>query len=234
MLQLSLDGRRLYVTNSLYSTWDNQFYPDLPLVAAARELQPGQRDGDRPRLLRRLLRPPGRVARAHEVRLQGGDYDGDLPRPTFAHVAGVPLEESLLALAPVASAFALLVGARLGSSPRGAGVGSARASRPRRRSSTPRSASSFAPATAGSRRVRSPKGASHGLVHYYFGSMENLLARVLERYTERMIARQRAMYAAPGVPFLEKWRTAMRPRCRPRVPEGLVRATDARDGAAPR
>ena len=29
MLQLSLDGKRLYVTNSLYSTWDNQFYPDL-------------------------------------------------------------------------------------------------------------------------------------------------------------------------------------------------------------
>src|ERR671914_581845 len=29
MLQLSLDGRRLYVTNSLYSTWDNQFYPEL-------------------------------------------------------------------------------------------------------------------------------------------------------------------------------------------------------------
>ena len=29
MIQLSLDGRRLYVTNSLYSTWDNQFYPGL-------------------------------------------------------------------------------------------------------------------------------------------------------------------------------------------------------------
>ncbi len=29
MLQLSMDGRRLYVTNSLYSTWDNQFYPGL-------------------------------------------------------------------------------------------------------------------------------------------------------------------------------------------------------------
>jgi AcrR family transcriptional regulator len=53
-------------------------------------------------------------------------------------------------------------------------------------------------------------GANHGLVHYYFGSMENLLGRVLERFTERMIARQREMYAAPGVPFLEKWRTAMR------------------------
>jgi AcrR family transcriptional regulator len=53
-------------------------------------------------------------------------------------------------------------------------------------------------------------GANHGLVHYYFGSMENLLARVLERFTDRMIARQRAMYAAPGVTFAEKWRTAMR------------------------
>jgi methanethiol oxidase len=29
MLQMSMDGRRLYVTNSLYSTWDNQFYPNL-------------------------------------------------------------------------------------------------------------------------------------------------------------------------------------------------------------
>ncbi len=29
MLQLSMDGRRLYVTNSLYSTWDNQFYPNM-------------------------------------------------------------------------------------------------------------------------------------------------------------------------------------------------------------
>ncbi|HEY6777690.1 MAG TPA: TetR/AcrR family transcriptional regulator [Thermoleophilaceae bacterium] len=53
-------------------------------------------------------------------------------------------------------------------------------------------------------------GANHGLVHYYFGSMENLLVRVLERFTERLIARQRAMYAARDVPFIEKWRTAMR------------------------
>src|SRR3954469_7854391 len=29
MIQLSFDGRRLYVTNSLYSSWDNQFYPEL-------------------------------------------------------------------------------------------------------------------------------------------------------------------------------------------------------------
>src|SRR5919108_165281 len=29
MIQLSFDGRRLYVSNSLYSTWDNQFYPGM-------------------------------------------------------------------------------------------------------------------------------------------------------------------------------------------------------------
>jgi len=29
MLQLSLDGKRLYATTSLYSGWDKQFYPDL-------------------------------------------------------------------------------------------------------------------------------------------------------------------------------------------------------------
>ena len=29
MLQLSLDGRRLYVTNSLFSSWDDQFFPDI-------------------------------------------------------------------------------------------------------------------------------------------------------------------------------------------------------------
>jgi len=50
---------------------------------------------------------------------------------------------------------------------------------------------------------------NHGLVHYYFGSIENVLVRTLERFTERLIERQRAMYAA-DVPFIEKWRTAMR------------------------
>ena len=29
MIQLSLDGKRLYVTTSLYSKWDKQFYPNL-------------------------------------------------------------------------------------------------------------------------------------------------------------------------------------------------------------
>lgn len=29
MLQLSLDGKRLYVSSSLYSPWDKQFYPKM-------------------------------------------------------------------------------------------------------------------------------------------------------------------------------------------------------------
>ena len=59
------------------------------------------------------------------------------------------------------------------------------------------------------RRVAEEAGVNHGLVHYYFGSNENLLVRALERFTERLIERQRALYAA-DVPFVEKWRTAMR------------------------
>jgi AcrR family transcriptional regulator len=69
---------------------------------------------------------------------------------------------------------------------------------------------SVGPAGITTRALAEEAGANHGLVHYYFGSMENLLARVLERFTDGLIARQRAMYTAPDVPFIEKWRTAMR------------------------
>lgn len=58
------------------------------------------------------------------------------------------------------------------------------------------------------RRLAEEAGANHGLIHYYFGSMEQLFLQVLERFTSRLVERQRAMYAA-DVPFLEKWRTAM-------------------------
>src|SRR3954462_5025821 len=58
------------------------------------------------------------------------------------------------------------------------------------------------------RRLAEQAGVNHGLVHYYFGSNENLLVRALERFTERMIERQRALYASDE-PFVEKWRTAM-------------------------
>ena len=59
------------------------------------------------------------------------------------------------------------------------------------------------------RRLAEEAGVNHGLVHYYFGSIENVLIRTLERFTERLTQRQREMYAA-DVPFIEKWRTAMR------------------------
>ena len=58
------------------------------------------------------------------------------------------------------------------------------------------------------RRLATEAGLNQGLVHYYFGSMDEVLVQVLERFTGRLVARQREMYAQ-DVPFLEKWRTAM-------------------------
>ena len=58
------------------------------------------------------------------------------------------------------------------------------------------------------RRLAEEAGVNHGLVHYYFGSIENVLAQTLERFTSRLIERQRALYAGEG-PFLDKWLQAM-------------------------
>ena len=44
------------------------------------------------------------------------------------------------------------------------------------------------------RALAAEAGANQGLVHYYFGSIEEVMLRVLNRFTERLIARQRAMY----------------------------------------
>lgn len=68
MLQLSMDGRRLYVTNSLYSTWDNQFYPGMSPWMLKIDCDP---DGGM------TLDPDFNVdfgtARGHEIHLPGGD-----------------------------------------------------------------------------------------------------------------------------------------------------------------
>jgi AcrR family transcriptional regulator len=58
------------------------------------------------------------------------------------------------------------------------------------------------------RRLADEAGQNHGLVHYYFGSVDELLLQTLERFTGRVLERQRAMYGTDA-PFLEKWRTAM-------------------------
>jgi selenium-binding protein 1 len=73
MLQLSLDGKRLYVTNSLYSTWDNQFYPELRSWLLKVDIgEDGSMAVDPDFFVDFHDRPDG-PARAHEVRLQGGD-----------------------------------------------------------------------------------------------------------------------------------------------------------------
>jgi AcrR family transcriptional regulator len=64
-------------------------------------------------------------------------------------------------------------------------------------------------AKVSTRRVAQEAGVNHGLVHYYFGSMEDLLMQVLERFTAGLVARQREMYATDR-PFIEKWREAWR------------------------
>ena len=56
------------------------------------------------------------------------------------------------------------------------------------------------------RRVAEEAGVKHGLVHYYFGSMEELLTQTLERLADRLAKRLDEHYADPALPFAEKWR----------------------------
>jgi AcrR family transcriptional regulator len=58
------------------------------------------------------------------------------------------------------------------------------------------------------RQLAREAGQNHGLVHYYFGSVDELLLQTLERFTARILERQRAMYETDK-PFIEKWRIAM-------------------------
>ncbi len=72
MLEVSRDGRRVYVTNSLYSTWDDQFYPEgIRGFMAKLTLDEGVLSVDT-----RFLVEFG-DARAHQVRLRGGDSSSD-------------------------------------------------------------------------------------------------------------------------------------------------------------
>lgn len=68
MLQLSMDGRRLYVTNSLYSTWDNQFYPSMRSWMLKLDCDPNGGIA----LDERFYVDFG-TARGHEIHLPGGD-----------------------------------------------------------------------------------------------------------------------------------------------------------------
>lgn len=74
MLQLSYDGRRLYVTNSLYSTWDNQFYPDG--VPGAEVMANANTSGGLNLAKDYWVSFPDGY-RAHQIRLDGGDCSTD-------------------------------------------------------------------------------------------------------------------------------------------------------------
>lgn len=82
MLQLSLDGKRLYVTSSLYSVWDNQFYPKMAeegswmLQLDCNTEKGGLELNDR--FLVDFGKEPNGPARAHEVRFPGGDSTSDI------------------------------------------------------------------------------------------------------------------------------------------------------------
>ncbi|MFE3451318.1 selenium-binding protein SBP56-related protein [Nonomuraea sp. NPDC059194] len=73
MVEISRDGRRVYVTNSLYGVWDDQFYPE-GVGAWMANIDTGSFTFDE------RFFPHGddfRGLRPHQVRLQGGDASSD-------------------------------------------------------------------------------------------------------------------------------------------------------------
>ena len=82
MLQLSLDGHRLYVTTSLFSPWDKQFYPDMckqgsMLLKIDVDHENGGMKLDENFLVDYGQEPDGPVL-AHEIRYPGGDCTSDI------------------------------------------------------------------------------------------------------------------------------------------------------------
>lgn len=82
MLQLSLDGQRLYVTNSLQSAWDDQFYPDLAKSGShLLQIDCDTKKGGlklNENFFVDFANEPNGPARAHEMRYPGGDCTSDI------------------------------------------------------------------------------------------------------------------------------------------------------------
>jgi selenium-binding protein 1 len=74
MVEVSRDGKRVYVTNSLYRAWDEQFYPDgiRPWLAKIDVANGGGMSVDE-----RFFPTEFRDRRTHQVRLEGGDASSD-------------------------------------------------------------------------------------------------------------------------------------------------------------
>jgi methanethiol oxidase len=73
MLQTSLDGDRVYVTNSLYSTWDNQFYPGIRGWMTRLVRGDDGAFGLDPTFFVDFTKLDTGAARPHEIHLPGGD-----------------------------------------------------------------------------------------------------------------------------------------------------------------
>jgi len=82
MLQLSLDGKRLYVTTSLFSPWDKQFYPEMVNKGSMMfildiDTENGGMQMNNDFCVDFGAEPDGPVL-AHEVRYPGGDCTSDI------------------------------------------------------------------------------------------------------------------------------------------------------------
>ena len=82
MIQLSLDGKRLFVTTSLFSTWDNQFYPDIRtnggcMLMVNCDAENGGMEID-PTFVVDFGKEQNGPSRCHETRYPGGDCTSDI------------------------------------------------------------------------------------------------------------------------------------------------------------
>jgi selenium-binding protein 1 len=76
MVEVSRDGRRVYLTNSLYGAWDDQFYPD-GVGAWLTKIDAAAAGGLAVDAGFFLQGEDFRGLRVHQVRLQGGDASSD-------------------------------------------------------------------------------------------------------------------------------------------------------------
>ncbi|MCO6440608.1 MAG: selenium-binding family protein [Nitrococcus mobilis] len=74
MVEISRDGRRVYLTNSLYRAWDEQFYPE-GIAGWMVKLDVAPEGGMRPDP--NFFLPFDPALRPHQVRLEGGDASSD-------------------------------------------------------------------------------------------------------------------------------------------------------------
>jgi methanethiol oxidase len=74
MVELSRDGKRVYVSNSLYASWDAQFYPE-GIQGWVAKLDADPNGGLT--LDDRFLLPFADGERPHQIHLQGGDASSD-------------------------------------------------------------------------------------------------------------------------------------------------------------